>query len=339
VRPDQGEKPSNSAIPCAKELRLRVTSRVTFRSGLALLLALSASGALGQATKPAPAATPPSPSPAAPPPAAAREQQKPASEAISVPLADPLKPEAVKPAPDRGDFKLIYEKTANPSYLDLQGIFKQSQLLEETLKALNGTLALPREVKVALRECGTTDALYEPQVPRISICYELVDALAELFASAAKTQEEAEQAGAAVAGATLFIFLQETARALIDLYAIATPGRPDEGVDQLATLILLASGEEGEQTALNGAQAFLGEEGKPKSRERLAQLAYWKSHPFGERRFLNILCWVYGKNPAKFQDLVGDGTLPAERAGACTAEFQSLSQAWEPTLAPYIKKR
>lgn len=313
---------------------MRVTSRVTVRSALGLLLALAASGGFAQAPKPGPAAPPPATPPAAPAPAPAGENPKPASEAISEPLAEPL-----KPAPDRGDFKLTYEKTTNPAFLGLQGIFKQSQLLEETLKALNGTLALPREVKVALRECGATDALYEPQVPRISLCYELVDALAELFASEAKTQEEAEQAGAAVAGATLFIFLQETARALIDLYAIATPGKPEEGVDQLATLILLASGEEGEQTALNGAQAFLGEEGKPKSRERLAQLAYWKAHPLDERRFFSILCWVYGKNPGKFQDLVGDGTLPAERAAGCPAEFQSLSQTWEPTLAPYIKKR
>lgn len=337
----------DSALSQREEARLKVTSRVTFRSvrkGLltTLVAALASFGAAsaqrgkpapapGVAARPASAAQPP-----APPVAGASGANSAAGggPAIEVPLAEP-----VKPAPDRGDFKLVYEKTANPSFLDLQGIFKQSQLLEETLKALNGTLALPREVKVALRECGATDVLYEPQLPRISICYELVEALADLFASEARTQEEAEQAGASIAGATLYLFLQETARALIDLYSIVTPGRPEDGVDQLATLILLSSGEEGEGTAINGAQAFLGEEGRPRSQEKLGQLAYWKAHPLDPRRFLHVLCWVYGKNPGKFQDLVGDGTLPADRAPGCAAEYQALAQAWEPTLAPYLKKR
>src|SRR6185295_6475382 len=103
----------------------------------------------------------------------------------------------------------------------------------------------PRDLGVVLRECGATDAHYEAQKPRVSICYELVDALATLFASQARTQEEAEQAGVAVAGATLYVFLQESARGLLDQWGVPAQGSPEEQVDQLATMVLLASGEEG----------------------------------------------------------------------------------------------
>jgi hypothetical protein len=252
-------------------------------------------------------------------------------------------PEPPVLAPDRGDFKLSYEKTSHPDFRELQGLFRQSHLLDETLRALNETLALPRDVKVALRECGTADARYDAsggkdaKGPAISICYELVAALADLFAADAKTDEEAQQAGVAVAGATLYVLFQETGRALLDLYALPAPGKPEDAVDQLATLVLLASGDQGEQMALNGAQAILGEEGKTKSRERLKALPYWRAHGLDEARLYAVLCWVYGKNPLRFQDLVGDGTLPRERAARCPEEYQRLEEAWQPVLAPYLK--
>ena len=87
----------------------------------------------------------------------------------------------------------------------------------------------------ALRECGAADALYEPDKRRISICYELVDALAELFAAGATSEEDVQQAGIAVAGATLFVFFHEAGHALIRLDALPVTGREEDAVDQLAT--------------------------------------------------------------------------------------------------------
>ncbi len=76
---------------------------------------------------------------------------------------------------------MVYEKIANPDNRELQEIFRGTRLLEETAKALNEKLALPVDVTVALRECGAADATWEADKHRISICYELVGAFAELF--------------------------------------------------------------------------------------------------------------------------------------------------------------
>ena len=131
----------------------------SFLRPLALTFVL-ASAAWGQAETPKPAETP-----AVTPPA-------------------PLPPVPVSPPPpvkilDHGDFKVVYEKPKNPDYRELQQIFKQTRLLEETASALDETVSLPADVTVSLRECGIADAPWEADKRRISICYELIDALSD----------------------------------------------------------------------------------------------------------------------------------------------------------------
>jgi len=291
----------------------------TRRFGLSIFaLILATAPAWGQAETPkpaetpAPAATPPEASPAPPPPVVVR-------------------------IPDRGDFKVAYEKTKNPDYQGLQQIFRQTQLLDETVRALNDTLAMPADVTAALRECGTADAPYDADKRRISICYELIDSLSDLFTADVTSEEGIQQAGIAVAGATLFIFFHEAGHALIRLDALPVAGREEDAVDQLATLLLLVSGRQGEKAALDGATTFLAREKDAKSQAALAKLAFWSAHALDQQRFANVICWVYGKSPAEFQYLVEDGTLPADRAPQCAAEYERIAKSWDALLAPYLK--
>jgi hypothetical protein len=243
----------------------------------------------------------------------------------------------IPPAPDRGDFKVVYEKVRNPDDKELQEIFRGTQLLEETAKALNEKLALPADVTISLRECGAADATYEADKRRISICYELVGGFAELFLRASGKAPDAEQAGAAVAAATLFALFHETGHALIDLYKLPVAGKPEEAADQLATLVLLGSGKEGGTTAVDSASTLLAQERNADVRAQLARVPFWSGHGFDEARLADILCWAYGRDPEAFQELVGDGTLPAARAEGCAAETAAMSKAWAEPLAPYLK--
>jgi hypothetical protein len=251
--------------------------------------------------------------------------------------APPPAPVAVPPAPDRGDFKVVYEKVRNPDDKELQEIFRGTQLLEETAKALNEKLALPADVTISLRECGAADATYEPDKRRISICYELVGGFAELFLRASGKAPDAEQAGAAVAAATLFALFHETGHALIDLYKLPVAGKPEEAADQLALLVLLGSGKEGGTTAVDSASTLLAQERNADVRAQLARVPFWSGHGFDEARLADILCWAYGRDPEAFQELVGDGTLPAARAEGCAAETAAMAKVWAEPLAPYLK--
>jgi hypothetical protein len=248
-------------------------------------------------------------------------------------------PPAPLPAPkpvDAGDFKVVYEKVKNPDYRQIQEIFRGTQLLEETARALNEKLALPGDVAITLRECGAADASYEPGARRISLCYELVDAFATLFLRDAKRPEDADRAGKAVGGATLFVLFHEAGHALVDLYQLGGAAKEGE-VDQIATLVLLGSGKEGEGAALEGASTFFVEEEDAQARALLAKLPFWSAHGFSGERFADILCWVYGRNPAGFAALIEEGTLPEARAAGCPAEYEAVARTWEPALAPYWK--
>jgi hypothetical protein len=283
------------------------------------------------ATKPKPAPQAPAPEKPAP--------RRPAPAPAPPPASTPLAPAPKRPG-DRGDFKVAYGTVKNPDYRELQQIFKDTALFEETVKALNETLALPADVTVTLRECGEINAFYEPDSRRISMCYELVSAFTEMFLADAETEEEAEAAGVSVAGATLFIFFHETGHALIDLLDLPITGREEDAVDQLATLILLEAGEDGENAALDGASSFLSEEEEEGSEdeEGFDDLAFWDEHSLDEQRFYNIVCWLYGKDPEGYAYLVQDETLPEARAESCPGEYERMSKAWETLLEPYVKE-
>lgn len=301
-------------------------------------LALSLAVALPAAADPPardfePASKPkPRPEPQAPAPAPAPERPAP-------PPAPAPAPAAPKRPGDRGDFKVVYAAVKDPDYRELQQIFKDTALFEETVKALNETLDLPADVTVALEECGEINAFYDPERRRISMCYELVGAFAEMFLAGAETEEEAEAAGVSVAGATLFIFFHEAGHALIDLYDLPITGKEEDAVDQLATLILLEAGEDGENAALDGASSFLTEEEEvSEDGESFEELAFWDEHSLDEQRFYNIICWLYGKDPEGYAYLVEDETLPEARAGSCPGEYERMSKAWDTLLEPYVKE-
>ena len=294
---------------------------------LALCLAVAVPAAGDPPPREFEPATSPKPAPRAPAPAPAPP-----------PASTPLAPAPKRPG-DRGDFKVVYGTVKNPDFKELQQIFKDTALFEETVKALNETLALPADVTVTLRECGEVNAFYEPDSRRISMCYELVSAFTEMFLAGAETEEEAEAAGVSVAGATLFIFFHETGHALIDLLDLPITGREEDAVDQLATLILLEAGEDGENAALDGASSFLsGEEEGSEDEEGFDDLAFWDEHSLDEQRFYNIVCWLYGKDPEGYAYLVEDETLPEARAESCPGEYERMSKAWETLLEPYVKE-
>lgn len=268
---------------------------------------------------------------------------QPAQPPAASPSAAPAQPPAVEtapapppPAPDRGDFKVVYEKVKSPDNRELQEIFRGTQLLEETARALNEKLSLPADVTISPRECGTADATWEADRRRISVCYELVGDFAALFLRAAK-QPDPEQIGAAVGAANLFVVFHEAGHALISLYQLPVAGREEQAADQIATLILLGSGKEGGTTAVESTSTLLTQEKNPGVRAQLARIPFWSGHGFNEARLTDILCWVYGRDPQAFQELAGDGTLPAARAGGCAAEYAQVAKAWAEPLAPYLK--
>ena len=59
-------------------------------------------------------------------------------------------------------------------------------------------------------------------------------------------------------------------------------------------------------------------------------------HSMDAQRFYNVVCWVFGHNPDKYQNMI-DNPLPQQRALRCPTEYTRLATSWLSLLKPYLK--
>jgi len=230
---------------------------------------------------------------------------------------------------DTGDFKVIYSPLRNQNFLEYESIFKEAKLFETIAEDLNAVIALPTDITIVLIECGEENAFYTPDSRQIIMCYELMDHFAGVFYDYTESEEEL---GTAMLYSMFFVLYHEMGHALVDVLDLPTTGREEDAVDQLATLVLIESGVEGEDAALTGATWF-----GLKGAQQTDDLAFWDEHSLDQQRFYDIICLIYGKNPAHSW-LIEEGILPEERAIRCEQEYLRASNSWDAILAPYTKE-
>lgn len=233
---------------------------------------------------------------------------------------------------DTGDIKIFHNPVEDETYEEVHLILKNTKVFEEIAAGLNEELALPNDIEVYFQECGEENAYYDPETSQITLCYELIQRYKEIFADNAETEEEYV---IEIINAALFTFFHELGHALVDRLELPITGKEEDVVDEFAALILLGSGEEGEQAALAGVLQFAVD---AEEEAELEELAYWDEHSLSIQRFYNMACLVYGSNSEKYSFLVEDGDLPQERADGCEYEYAQKSNSWEILLAPYLKE-
>jgi hypothetical protein len=224
-------------------------------------------------------------------------------------------------------FKVVYNPGRSEGHEEYRKIFQQNHVFEQAAEGLNKTIRLPTKIDINTLSCNTINAFYDPNGKRIIVCYELLDYFLNMFKPVAKNDSEL---GNAVLGATMFGFFHEVGHGLIHQLDLPAVGREEDSVDQLATLTLIAAGDEGVAMALSGAHWFQlqskGEHTTP----------FWDEHAFDGQRFYNILCLIYGSNPGKYAGFVSSGNLPSDRAQRCPDEYQKIHKAWEKLLQPHL---
>jgi hypothetical protein len=239
--------------------------------------------------------------------------------------------------PDKGNFTVYYSDVKDTRFAEMNEKFKQQKFLESIADELNATIAIPENVAITFRECGTPNAFWDPKSRSINMCYELMEQMAEDFKPIAKSQQDLNDK---VSGAMTFAFIHELGHCLIDVLHLPSTGREEDAVDQLSTFVLLAlNGEDGERMALSGALAWgiqyqrIADSGKT---AKELDMLWADEHSMDGQRFYNILCWIFGHNPEKYQGLVNK-PLPEARARRCPVEYTKLATAWLTLLKPYLK--
>lgn len=229
-------------------------------------------------------------------------------------------------AGEAGKWLYEYAEPLTPIHRSLSQRVKQYGALEGIATALQQRYVLPRPVEIRFDTCEMVNAFYNPRETNITFCYELLEFLGDVFVSDGQWTEEQR---ANVFGAVEFIMMHEVGHALVDVLDLPITGREEDVADQLAVYVLVRGGDKGAQAALAGVSAL-----QPSSASfDETQLA--DEHSLGPVRLYNVMCWIYGSDPAKYGGLVSDGLLPEERAVRCPGEWDRMAKAWQRLLASY----
>ncbi len=230
-------------------------------------------------------------------------------------------------------FVVTYALGGDSAFAEWRSAVMQTNLLTDIADYLNANIVLPRRIPIVFSQCGgVANAAYARETHDITLCYELLNGFAEDFGPLAHSDAELAQA---IRSSTFFTIYHETGHALIHELNLPVVGKEEDDADQLATILLLQEGQEGEEKAFESALWFLMRSAHDTS---TAQLAFWDEHSFDRQRFYNIACWIYGSNHNAHLDMIEQGLLPSLRAARCEAEFQQMLQGWGTLLAPHLRE-
>lgn len=223
-----------------------------------------------------------------------------------------------------GPIVLSYGKSG-AEFARTRQILSDSRIFDRTIRKLNAILSLPGRVDVVFERCSDANAFYQADVRRIAMCYELVDEYLGL---------SGPRAEAYALNAILFIFLHEMGHALVHVLGLPIDRSEEDAVDELAALMALAMGRDGEEIALSALGHFvqMGDSVGGAGRQR----AFSDDHSLDAVRARNVACIIYGSNPERYSGLVGTPALPGGREKGCPSEFKRRARRWEELLSGHL---
>ena len=244
----------------------------------------------------------------------------------------PAKPTATPPTVakkhplDKGDFRVGFPpkvKAKKAMAADDKKVF------QEIADALNGLIAMPKDIYINIDQCGEPNAFYDPTNGQITFCYELLEQYEDDFKTIEKDPTKINGMVEDTLVQTLF---HELGHCLIDVWELPATGREEDAVDQLATILMLDDTDEGTLSTINAALQF----DIASKNDDPNDLAFWDEHSFSKTRFYDMICLAYGSNPEKHEWMIGPDKLPEQRAGRCEEEYQRANRSWMKLLAPYL---
>lgn len=278
------------------------------------------------------------------PPVAYRRAPAPAARATPARAIRPLAPRAAaKAEPAEGTrFLVEYVPPQDPVLQDAYDFSRKVDLYTRLpeVAGLSGMFELPRPLKLVTAECRQVNAFYDRDNGELVLCYEMIDTILAHAQKLAEERDLGEDFPAEYLLANLrFIMLHEMGHALIDVLDLSTTGREEDAADQLATTLMLtgrATDESPQEVArnLHMAASFFMAGADPDGSYDLG--AYADEHSLGEQRYFNVLCLLYGRDPARYLTVVTRSGLPEARAMRCPDESRRVTSSWARLLTPHF---
>jgi hypothetical protein len=198
---------------------------------------------------------------------------------------------------------VTYNDATTPEAIRGRDLMQKTHLLEGLAKDINDSLKLPYDIPLIGEQCGVANDFWSPVDKTMTLCYEDIHYSLNLFTDAKNPDPEAVARRVAIGA-----FYHELGHLVIDIYDLPVTGREEDVADQMAAFALLHAGRRRQV--------------QPRVPESAKDTAEWYEN---------------GSDPAGNADIVGDATLPDDRAGGCEDEYNQLVRAWNALPAPHWK--
>ena len=136
------------------------------------------------------------------------------------------------------------------------------------------------------------------------MCYELMNGF---LIQAADLQYDEMQTHKYFFDVFTFVFLHELGHALVHVLDLPITGKEEDVVDQLAVVMILADEDDEDDKEfkerifrVNSAAIWF----ELKMQEGYGHESYAGVHSLNAQRFHNLLCWMYGSDPANLEEFV-----------------------------------
>lgn len=231
---------------------------------------------------------------------------------------------AAAPAAD-GELVVSYTEGLTADDRRTEASLRKNKALETIAAYVNRRIALPYNVPVEAKSCGTSDAYWDPTARAITYCYEFLEQIEPAFGSATDPR---------LVGLTQGVVVHELGHGLIAMNGLSVDGDEEEAVDQLSATLLTTGDDDTKLVTgiVDGWAVMAGQDA-----ESDARTAFAEDHDVDEKRFLAWACWVYGSDPDGYADLVGPDVLPEKRTKGCEKAYSKVSKTWNKALGPYLR--
>jgi hypothetical protein len=240
------------------------------------------------------------------------------------------------PAKADGKIRPVYRDSKDRVSQAVVRLYRQEKFWENAADIITAKIRLPRNMVVAIQDCGKVDVVYRRQDRSIAICNELMSKTIEVLRkSGANERESAELAINLLA----FIFYDRVGRMLTDELNLPVTGKEKETIDRFATYILLEWIESDPDTAMFGYKMAAATARWWEISDRFAKdldLASF-APSLTKPRISSLLCMLYIRQPDRYAGVVDKLGLTPDRLRTCRSESLQIANAWHTLLKPHAR--
>jgi hypothetical protein len=207
------------------------------------------------------------------------------------------------------------------------------------IRKFNSELGLSQDLQVRVvgpataHKVGASGPLYDPQVHTVYIPWAFVEETRADLVSLQRSTNLAAPLDQVVSEAMTFDLYHEMSHGVIDLLDVPSTGGEEADADSLGAVLAITSGPNGQSIPLAGAEFFASQEKQPQNLAALAAADY----ELPEQRYFDLLCLVYGSDPARNTNLVGSDLIPRNQAQTCVFSYRREARSWHRLLGPELR--